>query len=238
MLRRWPRAYARLQKAYYAVLYATETRVLGSKMHEWSWKGRSVGSPAELTASAQHPHRPMLVSRIADRAPFGRVLEVGCNAGTNLLLLARRFPEASFFGVDINPRFIDVGRRWLAAEGIGNVTLSVGCADDLSAFADQSMDVAFTDATLMYVGPDKIKRVIAELRRVTRRALLFNEWHLDRLQAGRPSVWDDFHWVHNFETVLGEVVAHDQVSVTRLPEGLWAPGGGWEEYGALIEVDL
>ncbi len=56
---------------------------------------------------------------------------------------------AQIRGIDINPMAIQRGNEWLAQEGISNVRLSVGKADELEEFPDKSFDVVFTDAVLI-----------------------------------------------------------------------------------------
>ena len=177
------------------------------------------------------------IAAAAKLAPGDTVLEIGSNAGQNLFLLAQRFPEARFYGIDINSRFIEAGRNWLADNGITNVSLTVKRADRVSDFADQSFDIVFTDATMMYIGPDKIRRLLREMKRVACKAILMNEWHLERANSANPSLWYDLHWVHNYRLLLEGLVPPDKISIAKLPEELWG-AGGWEEYGSLVEIDV
>jgi S-adenosylmethionine-diacylgycerolhomoserine-N-methlytransferase len=43
-------------------------------------------------------------------APGKRVLEIGCGTGRNLILAAKRYPQARFFGVDISTVMLDEAR--------------------------------------------------------------------------------------------------------------------------------
>jgi SAM-dependent methyltransferase len=237
-LKRWPRAYGLAHGAFYGLLHVLETHVLGSRIYDWMWGRESELTPAEIAETLAHPHRPFLLDQIAAWAPFESSLEVGCNVGSNLLLLARRFPQVRLHGIDLNARFVGAGKRWLADQGVTNVKLVTGRADDLASFATQSIDITFTDATLLYVGPDRIERALLEMRRVTRRALLFNEWNLEGSDSGGPSLWYYLHWVHDYRRLLEEFFPKDRIQITKLPRELWAQGGGWEEYGALIEVHI
>jgi ubiquinone/menaquinone biosynthesis C-methylase UbiE len=191
----------------------------------------------DLLKSVRHPHREFLIGRIENYAPFGKVLEIGCNAGQNLFLLARKFPDVEFYGIDINPQFIESGKKWLIDEGITNVLLTEAQADWMDAFDDRSFDVVFTDAVLMYIGVDKIDEVLSGMKRVSRKVILLNEWHRECSDLSEPSYWYDLHWVHDYRLYLQKLVQADKISITKLPEGLWG-GTGWEEYGSLIEVDL
>jgi S-adenosylmethionine-diacylgycerolhomoserine-N-methlytransferase len=52
----------------------------------------------------------------------GRILEVGCGTGRNLMALARRFPRAQLTGLDLSGAMLAVARRKTAALG-SRVTL-------------------------------------------------------------------------------------------------------------------
>ena len=236
-IKRWPRAYARIQRLYYRLLYFAETSLLGTRINEWAWRYFHRISPEELGNSVVHPHRWFLINRIEKYSPFDTVLEIGSNAGQNLLLLAQRFPEVEFHGIDINSRFVAAGSNWLAGKGVTNVSLTVKRADRVDDFGDRSFDIVFSDATLMYVGPDKIRGILREMRRVSCKAILMNEWHLEDANSSDSSLWYDLHWVHNYRLLLEGLVSADKISITKLPKDLWG-GGGWEEYGSLVEVDL
>jgi ubiquinone/menaquinone biosynthesis C-methylase UbiE len=182
-----------------------------------------------------HPHRPLLAEKILSYAPLQSVLEIGCNAGPNLYLLAQKLPQAELHGIDINPKAIEVGKAWLKQAGISNVRLSIARADRLERFADKSVDLVFSDATLIYIGPDKICNVIKEMARIARKALIFNEWHQDNEKNG---LYYDGHWVYDYKTLISDCLSSPrQPKVSKIPEDLWG-GGGWGEFGAIIEVSL
>jgi ubiquinone/menaquinone biosynthesis C-methylase UbiE len=236
-LKKWPWVYTKLQRLYYRCLYYGEKTFLGTRIHEWTWRYFPKFSIKELQESVKHPHRKYLIKRIEKYSAFGKVLEVGCNAGQNLYLLAKKLPDTEFYGIDINPQFIEAGEKWLADEGLKNVSLSVERADCMDAFQDKSFDVVFTDAVLMYIGVDKINLVFQEMIRVANKAILLNEWHRESSNLSEQSYWYDFHWVHDYRLYLQKLLPHDKISITKLPRGLWG-GPGWEEYGSIIEVDL
>lgn len=236
-IKRWPKAYSLLHKTYYKFLFAVERSFLGTRIHKLHWSRKQTSSVEEVMRMVQHPHRPYLVNQIEKWFPFESVLEVGCNAGPNLLLLAKRFPDAIFTGIDINRHFIDSGKETMAREEIKNVLLSMGTAENLSHFKDRSIDITFTDATLMYIGPDKIIQTLKEIKRVTRKAILFNEWCFEDAQNRQHSVWNYLHWVHDFRSLLQEIVPDNKITTTKLPGHLWG-NNDWQEYGTLVEVNL
>jgi SAM-dependent methyltransferase len=79
--------------------------------------------PGQLSALAVlHGLEPAEVTR-------GRVLELGCASGGNIVTLAMRFPEASFVGIDLSARHVADGQACIRALGLTNVELR---QDDLA----------------------------------------------------------------------------------------------------------
>jgi ubiquinone/menaquinone biosynthesis C-methylase UbiE len=207
------------------------------------WQNTShAGSPDEWVLSywdsRQHPHRQFLIDRIAAYYPFSSVLEIGCNCAPNLYLLAKKYPAAALTGIDINPVAIDKGREMLAAEGITNVTLLVAKADELERFADKSFDVVFTDATLIYIGPDKIDRVFDHLLRITRKALVLLEMQPGvNSKKSDASVYKLGLWLRDYQALLQKYLPAERMRVSPVTKEMW-PEPEWLEAGAIIEADL
>ncbi|MEK7403978.1 MAG: class I SAM-dependent methyltransferase, partial [Acidobacteriota bacterium] len=147
-----PRTYSALRRVYYEGLRVAEWHLFGSKLQELRWRMHRV-----YEDSHGDPHRAFLTERIGRFAPFESILEVGCSCGSNLVALALAYPDVKLYGVDISARAIRAAKRALARKDAdGTAALFVGRADDLHGFADKSVDIVLTDATLMYVGPDRI----------------------------------------------------------------------------------
>lgn len=53
--------------------------------------------------------------------PAGDIVDVGCGAGPLTLALARNFPDRIVWGVDVNPRALELTRRNARANGLANV---------------------------------------------------------------------------------------------------------------------
>ena len=162
--------------------------------------------------------------------PFTSVLEIGCGYGPNLEHLARRFPDVQVLGIDINPNSVREGNVRLAELGFNRVRLAMGRADALP-FTDRSIDIVFTDATLLYIGPDKIMKVIAEMTRVSRRALLFIELH--DMESGSRHVYTEDGWVRDYRKLLNHFFSDDSLTLTKIPAGVWSEGR-WARLGYLI----
>jgi len=238
-LRKYPIILRPVRSIFHALRYLAEL-LLGTKLREREWAVREIAK--EYWSSRDYPHREYLIERLAALSPSS-ILEVGAASGPNLYLLAKLLPGVKLTGIDINPEAVTKGNEWFKEEGITNVTLSVGKADDLKQFQDKSFDVVFTCSTLVVVGPDKIKRVIAEMLRVARRAIVLLEWH--SFNAKQSSPLGDYHlgfWKRDYMALLSQLAPKGSISIVKLPEEIWTHKGwrheGWKDFGAIIEVVL
>ena len=255
LLEKMPALYRFIAKGYtYSVLKFRYLKylLLGTKVSEREWATRHLhdsererndwgkGSDDWIKGyrdSQNHSHRTCLVETISKFNPSS-ILEVGCNCGPNLYLLAKKFPDAKIMGIDINPIAVQKGNEWLAQEGILNVKLLEGKADELGQFQDKSFDIVFTDAVLIYIGPDKIKEVMEEMIRITRRTLILMEWHSFEPDHKDPKGLGAYYtglWKREYVALLKQFVPEEQISVTKITGGIW-PEKNWEEVGAVIEV--
>jgi SAM-dependent methyltransferase len=248
-LERWPALHRLAERICFALkpVHLKEL-IVGTKAREKEWatrhlrKGNDWGNEEGdwikgYWDSRNHGHRNLLVERICKFSPSS-ILEIGCNCGPNLYLLAKKFPEAQIRGIDINPMAVQKGSEWLAQEGISNVKLSVGKANDLGEFQDKSFDIVFTDAVLIYIGPDKIKEVIKAMIRIARRALILVEQHYFESRNEDPhglGVHRYGRWIRDYTGLLKQFVPEEHISITRITEDIW-PDERWKETGAIVEV--
>ncbi len=63
--------------------------------------------------------RDRLINGLAP-PPGGSVLEVGCGTGRNLILAARRWPEARLFGLDISEAMLETAAANIAKAGLSD----------------------------------------------------------------------------------------------------------------------
>jgi len=251
-VKRWPIIYHFLRRLYYAVSLRHLLELLfGTEVREKEWATRHLrksdkddwgkGNTDWIKGywdSQNHPHRQFLVEKIGVFSPISSILEIGCNCGPNLCLLAKKFPNAEIRGVDINPMAVKKGNEYLMQERISNVRLSVGKADELSEFPNKAFEIVFTDAVLIYIGPDKIEKVIKEMLRIASRCLILCEWHDFSMKdkQGRGLYHLGF-WKRDYNALLEKFVQKDQITVIKIPECLW-PETGWGEAGAMVTVTI
>ncbi len=71
------------------------------------------------------------------------VLEVGCGTGRNLAILAKKFPNSNFFGLDASSVMIEESQKKVDANLLKNVELKVALADDFTAQKTFNSDTPF-----------------------------------------------------------------------------------------------
>src|SRR3990170_32118 len=147
-LKRYPTFYRLIEKVYYRLRFSRlKEYLLGTRAREIEWATRHLrkgevddwgkGNTDWIKGywnSQDHSHRSFLIEKISRFSPISSILEIGCNCGPNLFLLAKKFPNADIVGIDINPMAVQKGNEWLAQEGFSNVKLLVGKADELGQF--------------------------------------------------------------------------------------------------------
>ena len=249
-LKHWPALYHFAREVHFAFNFRrVKEYLLGTKEREREWAIKHLRGGDDWGESSRddwvksywnsqdHPHRPFLMERISKFSP-NSILEIGCNCGPNLRLLARKFPDAEIIGVDINPLAVQKGNEWLAQEGIPNVKLLEGKADELGRFQDRSFDIVFTDAVLIYIGPDEIKDVMKEMVRITRRVLILVERHSFEPEKKDPYGLGAYHygcWKRDYVALLKQFVREEQIRITKITADIW-PDKNWSSVGAVIEV--
>ncbi len=56
----------------------------------------------------------------------GYLLEVGCGTGRNLLVLAKRYPKAHLFGLDVSARMLEPAEIKIRKSGFSNICVALG----------------------------------------------------------------------------------------------------------------
>lgn len=157
-----------IQKTYTDVSTEKEREFVFPTGRGWA---EELGYPAEELArvpdgsveSFAGVANPFSLGRIE---PGATVLDLGCGAGTDLLIAAQMAgPSGRAIGVDMTPSMLARARESAEAMGLANVELHESLIESLPA-ADASVDVVISNGVLDLV-PDK-EAVLAEIDRVLR----------------------------------------------------------------------
>lgn len=174
-------------------------------------------------SSLEHPHRPFLIDEISSFQPRD-ILEIGCGYGPNLFWLSKKFPNAKIRGIDINPKIIKEGKKFL--KDIPNVNLVVINANEINYFGENSFDIVFSDAALMYVNPSEIKEVIQKMIWVAKKAVILVDWHSEEPEKYNSHIGN---WTRNYRELFG-----NKVHLTKIKEEMW-PNKDWIKFGYIIK---
>lgn len=99
---------------------------------------------AEQVRYRYHYHIPPLLERLATEYPGGKLLEIGCSMGTDLLQSARNGLQVT--GIDLTEAGIDLARRRFDLYG-HSADLRIGNAEQLE-FDDDTFDIVYSFGVL------------------------------------------------------------------------------------------
>lgn len=99
--------------------------------------------------------RDTLLERIAIQ-PGDNVVEIGCGTGRNLRILARRHPEANFYGIDASAEMLQTARTKIEKDGLKNITAKTALAQEFGRGLfglDRKFDTAFFSYSISMIPP-------------------------------------------------------------------------------------
>lgn len=195
-------------------------RKLNDKERDWGLSKDTQGKDwvADYSLSESHPHREKILQLLTE-FQWTHLLEVGCNAGANLLRIREAFPDKALFGMDINPHAIAFAKE---TQRLSNVEIREGDIRETLPFQD-GFHVILADAVLMYITPDEIDDVMDRLAQNASRAMLI----VDRYSEKGGVVGGV--WGRDYRTLLerrGYTVAEVDMS-----ESDWGSSKNWVKHG-------
>ena len=210
-----------------------------TKQNKEYWRDRKINWVSHYW-NPEHQHRSMIVDMLKGY-PVRKVLEIGCGCGANLYRIKKAIPDVKIAGCDISKDAIRTARKQFGLEQeeidfdnelpIRDIELRVGSADNLPFHGD-SFDLVITDALLIYIGPEKIKRVLREIRRVGYEKVMFVEFHSENFfkRLGLRSL--SRYYAYNYKKLLAEQ-NFKYIKIRKIPEEVWG-GKLWTNFGYVI----
>ena len=208
-----------------------ERYVFGSFIQNFLWRWRHLYKKGWTKTSLESKNGKLITSEIASFDNVQSVLEIGCASAPNLRLLREKLPSAQLTGIDINKQYIRTANDYFRSANDDKVNLLAMTMDQLDEFQDKSFDVVFTQAVLLLVPPSNINKVIAGMLRLSRKAIVLNEFHLD---AANEGFFDEGRWVHDYYSIIRRQYPEANISMQKTD----FKGGSWDLYGNLITVML
>ncbi|MDQ3634867.1 MAG: class I SAM-dependent methyltransferase [Acidobacteriota bacterium] len=78
------------------------------------------------------------------------ILEIGCGTGRNLTILAKKYPNTNFYGLDASAAMLETAQKKVDANNFKNVNLENALADDFSYNATFNLEKPFDTIFFSY----------------------------------------------------------------------------------------
>lgn len=198
--------------------------------HEKFWRERKIDWDAHYTATWTHPHRALIIAAL-QTIPWISLWEIGCGSGANLIRIIKEgFQGRQLGGSDINADAIAA-----AMKNFTGGKFHIESSEDI-LLSDNAVDVMLSDASLIYIGPGKIKKVIAEMTRVARNHIILCEFHSTHWWKRWLLRWRTGYNAYDYRTLLENAGCYD-IKVIKIPKEFWE-GDPWESFGYIIMASV
>jgi len=212
--------------------------LMGKRFDFFKWKTLDVSSidfwNPRLNSSKRELQTDFLWRNI-QMTEVKSVLELGSLSGYRLFEAAEKFPDCKFTGVDISLSGVTESKLEAKRRGLSNLEFihcDITSEKFYRSFAKERFDVVFSFATLMYIHPKDIKKLMNFVTNLAILQLVLIEQSSSRLNAyplylGSP-VSRNPNWIRNYGRILDESLKfrrHTKVEVP-VPNEIWSPGGG------------
>lgn len=199
--------------------------IKSTKEHKEYWKNRKIDWKTAYLDTWNHPHRELIVSALKQMQWFS-LWEVGCGPGANLVKIVKELPGRQVGGSDISEDAIELAQKTF----VGG-KFHVESVEDL-LLSDNAVDVVLSDATLIYIGPRKIHKVMNELTRVARNYVVLCEFHSTNWFKKLMFRWKSGYNAYDYKKLL-EKYGYFDILIVKIPKEFW-PGTPWQEWGHII----
>jgi SAM-dependent methyltransferase len=215
-------------------LYIQVRTTLQPSFQSHIWAGER-GDPAHLNyLNELDNERNKILWEVLETFHAQTVVEIGSSLGSKIIGFAKDNPEVKLVGLDINPKAVEKGRLIAGEMQLDNLTFEVFdiAKDSISGLKlEMKSAVIFSWATLIYVHPMKINRVINSVISQEPLGFVFIEQHSDSLAwfwkrgkiiSGGPNYIRDYRYLISRTDRSSKY----QVTSTQLAPDIWGPGGG------------
>lgn len=137
--------------------------------------------------------RTKLNERLLSDSKVNNVLEVGCNIGTQLLIL-NRMGYKNLYGIEINSYAINMSKEITKGKGIYIIK---GSAFDVP-FKEACFDLVFTSGTLIHISPKDINKALDEIYRCSRKYICGVEYFSDNYTEVKYRGHEKLLWKADF----------------------------------------
>jgi len=185
---------------------------------EQLWSGKFGNDYIERNIQAGAHRGPFWKGLLAE-FPAERVLEIGCNIGTNLQWIAQVIPASQVYGVDINVKSLknlhqntpEINAMWSPAREL--------------PFRDDWFDMVFTMGVLIHQPEESLADVIVEMFRCSRKYILCAEYFSEETQEVLYHQQQGALFKRNYPKIFLEIFPELEL----LKEGFLSKQDGWDD---------
>lgn len=207
--------------------------LLGTKIAEYYWGRKYKNKKNMIVKEFEAENFRLYFLQKLNEMDYSSALEIGCNWGPNLQMIASNRVVDKLVGIDISKDCIEVGTELFAKSTNSNVLLIHGKATELNKEVQGKYDLVYSWACLMYISGSDIKNVMKQILGKAEKRILLAEFHTEEVLG---SMWDN-HWVHNFSAIINDLDTRiNSVTFTKITEMDMSPT--WRKYGCYIDIRL
>lgn len=206
--------------------------------HKKYWVERKIDWKTAYLDTYNHPHREIIVQALHS-FKWMSLWEVGVGAGENLVRIVQSYPEEHFKKLQLGGSDVNADAIELATKVIQGGKFRTESVEDM-LLSDKAVDVMLSDATLIYIDPFKIDKVMKEMFRVTRERIVLCEFHSASLWKRWMFRLKTGYNAYDYKKLLEKHGAYD-IQLVKIPPAMWPgcqPGDGWYDFGYVIMARL
>lgn len=126
-----------------------------------------------------------------------RILEVGCNVGTQLAML-QKMGFKKLYGIELNDHAVELSKNLTK-----NINIIRGSGFDLP-FKDNFFDLVFTSGVLIHINPKDIDKIMKEIYRCSRKLIWGFEYFSENYKEINYRGNTNLLWKANFPKIYLE----------------------------------
>jgi ubiquinone/menaquinone biosynthesis C-methylase UbiE len=126
----------------------------------YDWGGRVYFLKTNIESQTQQA----LVSHIP-KGDYRTIVDIGCTTGATSMILAKTFPQAQVYGLDLGGHMLKLAHKKSLERGIENIIYSQQNAEH-TRFADNSVDLVTAFILFHEVSPEARLNILKEVHRI------------------------------------------------------------------------
>lgn len=154
-----------------------------------------------------------------------RILEIGCGIGRLTIPIAKKYPNAKVFGVDISETLIKYGISQAEKEKIKNVFFHVNDGRELPSLP--KIDIAYSMITFQHISEDGVRYYIDQIAKLLNKGGIFRFQFVEGVDHAEFSQQYDRKIVEKWCEDAGLKLLSEEDDTNSFPEATQKPEWVW-----------